>query len=749
MSASVQRKLQQAHLQLQNGNIDSAAALSAEVLQRAPRNPDALWLLGTAHLMSNRLDEAVPLLTRAVDGSPQNGAALEHLGLAHLMRGEYASAEAVLRRAASLTGAPASVPMRLGLALFHQDKYAESVEALQHSLALEPRNPAAHAGLGRAYGAQKLWDSAAREFEIVLAQAPDDADTLYNLGVVSVEQGHMERACSWFEKCLAEAPAHVEAHQRLAAAFLSLGRYRQAATELRQVVEMLPEHAGAWCALAEATFQGGNLDEALVIAGHARDLDPAQSSPYSLIAQIHHVRGELGHAVDALEAGLARTDADGLLGALVHLLHRQCNWSSWRPAWEAMALKLENGRNAGSPFNLLCEPTSGEQQLSYARQWAGTQFGRARARHTSAARRTSSAARRLKVGYFSSDFHSHPTAYLLAEVLELHDRSQFDVYAYSYGPDDHSPMRKRLESGVEHFVDVAWEPNDKICEQIARDELDILIDLKGYTMGDRLSVLAQRPCRLQGTWLGYPGTTGADFIDFLIADPVVVPVGAEALYSERIVRLPHCYQPNDRQRHGSHTRDRAEYGLPTDAVVFCCFTQAFKITPDVFSCWVRLLKRVPGSVLWLLHDNEWAAASLRAEASRRDVEDNRLIFASRIPLTDHLARYRAASMALDTFPYTSHTTGSDALWLGCPLVALCGDTFAARVSASLLTACEMSDLITHSLDEYEQLAFRLATEEEFMRSVKARIAVARDHAVLFDSTRFTRDLENLYRGLVQ
>src|SRR6185436_12285875 len=234
----------------------------------------------------------------------------------------------------------------------------------------------------------------------------------------------------------------------------------------------------------------------------------------------------------------------------------------------------------------------------------------------------------------------------------------------------------------------------------------VLVDLKGYTAGDRLRVMAQRPCAVQVAWLGYPGTTGAPFIDYLIADPLIVPTDAERHYSERVLRLPHSYQPNDRKRTATPPRPRTEYGLPDEAFVFCCFNQAVKITPDVFARWMKLLHAVPGSVLWLLDDNRWANANLLSAAQAANVDRARIVIAPRLSPVEHLARYRAADLALDTFPYTSHTTGSDALWLGCPLIALCGETFAARVSASLLVNCGMNELVTQTLDDYEKLAYR-------------------------------------------
>ena len=249
---------------------------------------------------------------------------------------------------------------------------------------------------------------------------------------------------------------------------------------------------------------------------------------------------------------------------------------------------------------------------------------------------------------------------------------------------------------------------------------------------------------MQVTWLGYPGGTGAEFIDYLIADDFLIPQGAEKAYAEHVLRMPHCYQPNDRKRPVAAPLTRSEYGLPETGCVFCSFNQTVKITPEIFGRWMSLLRRVPGSVLWLLEDNRWATANLIAAARKEDVSPERIVMAPRLPVAEHLARYRAADVALDTFPYGSHTTGSDALWSGCPLVALCGSTFAARVSGSLLTSCGLPELIADSLDVYEELAHRLATDAAFMRDVRARLARSRDTSPLFDSEKFTHDLEALY-----
>ena len=742
MSASTLRKLQQARERLNQGDLAGAAYVCDDVLRRAPRNPEALWLLGTIRLMTGEPALAAPLLDRAVAAMPGHGPALEHLGLARLLLGDAPAAEDALRRALRVANAPPSVPMRLGIALMRQGKNAEAIDVLRQTVGMAPANIDARLNLGLAYAGAGEFAAAAQAFEQVLDMQPTNNDALFNLGLASVQQGDFERGKWCYERVLARAPKYTDAHDRLASMYLATGRYAQALEHLEQIVAAEPGNAIALGGVANALFQLGRLDEAEQTALRARAADPARVTPYNVLGQIHTVRGEFDAAVASLDEGFQRTRSHGLLGSLMHLQHRMCDWPKWQASWGLIARELDGEADFGTPFGLLNENTTAAQQLAYSRTWAAARFGTPPSVIAPAI--SAGEEGRLRVGYFSSDFKEHAASYLVAEVLELHDRERFEIFAYSYGPDDASPMRARIRSAVEHFVDVAWDSDDVIAERMRQDALDVLVDLKGYTIGHRLPVMARRPCAVQVTWLGYPATTGASFIDYMIADPFIVPSGSEANYSERVLRMPHCYQANDRKRPVGEPRSRGEYGLPEDGFVFCCFNQAVKITPEVFERWMNLLRRVDGSVLWLAEDNRWASANLKDAARTRGVSADRVVFTPRMNYADHLARYRVADLSLDTFPYTSHTTASDGLWVGCPLVALCGETFTARVSASIVRSCQLEDLVTTSLDAYESLAFRLATDRAYLDDVRARLATARDCAPLFDSTAFTRDLEKLY-----
>ncbi|HKU45624.1 MAG TPA: hypothetical protein VJQ58_01995, partial [Burkholderiales bacterium] len=354
---------------------------------------------------------------------------------------------------------------------------------------------------------------------------------------------------------------------------------------------------------------------------------------------------------------------------------------------------------------------------------------------------------KLRVAYVSADYHEHATAVLTAGLFEQHDRAQLEVIGVSCGPDDGSAMRKRLVQAFDRFADVQ-KTSDAEAVRILRElNVDIAVDLKGHTRGARLKVFAQRPAPLQVSYLGYPGTLGAPFIDYVIADRVVIPEGEERFYSEAVVALPGSYQVNDAKRPiAERTPSRAAMGLPEDAFVFCCFNNNFKITAEVFDAWMRLLKNVPGSVLWLLEDNRESRRNLEQAAAARGVEPARLVFAARMSHWDHLARHRLADLFLDTLPYNAHTTASDALWAGLPLVTCAGTTFAGRVGASLLQAVGLPELVTRNLVEYEALALRLTNRTE-LNAVRGKLARNRLTEPLFDTARFTRNLESAYRRM--
>jgi len=738
--------LQQADQYLQAGNYPAAQKACEQALRKAPRHPDALLLAGVVQLALGQPERAVSMLERALAADARNGAALEHLGLARLMLGQYAQAEQALVQASKLAGTPASVHMRLGIAILEQGRAQEALPCLMRAAASNPTDPDILLNLGRIRAILGDMAQARTAFEAAARTAPHRPEPAYNLGLIALQAGDPTHARLRFEQALAIAPAFAGARFNLGAACLAMGRLHEAIEHLRAALDLDPQSAAVSATLAGALFQAGRLDESKAAAERSLALDPDNAAAIGTLANILVARGDLAPAIEMLERGHARTQDGALLGMLVYLLRQTCDWERWQRAWSQLEPQLDIEAELGSPFWLLCEPACNARLLRYTRRWADKRFGPPAARPVPPAGAGTS--RRFRIGYLSSDLHEHATAYLIAEVMERHDRRRFEVFAYSHGPDDGGPMRARMRAAFEHFTDIAHIPDDMAAARIREDELDLLIDLKGYTLGDRLTIMARRPCARQATWLGYPGTTAAGFMDYLIADPTVIPVSEEPHYTERVLRMPVCYQPNDRARRVAETLSRAAYGLPENAWVFCCFNQTYKITPQVFDVWMRLLAAVPGSVLWLLESNALAATNLARAAQSRAIDPARVVFAPRLPNAEHLARYRQADLALDTFPYTSHTTMSDALWCGCPAIGLCGATFAARVSSSLLRAADLPDLIAHDFEGYQSLAMRVATEEGFRQDLCARLAVARNASALFDPARFTRDLETLFEELI-
>jgi predicted O-linked N-acetylglucosamine transferase (SPINDLY family) len=448
-----------------------------------------------------------------------------------------------------------------------------------------------------------------------------------------------------------------------------------------------------------------------------------------------------------------------------------CEWEDfahWQP--RALSSMADASMAALSPFHLLSLPgISAAQQRACATLWmAGRLAASAPARASLALEFAAELAAlaalvipgaalpqapaKIRLGYLSNDFQQHATALLMVEMLEAHDRARFELFAYSYGADDGGAMRQRLGARFDGFTDISTLADLAAARLIHADGIQILIDLKGFTAGTRSVLLAYRPAPLQVSFLGYPGTlggaSGAGLCDYLVSDRFVTPLSAAADYSEALACLPHSYQPHGRHAAIGAAPSRLEAGLPEHGLVFCCFNQAYKFTPEVFDVWCKLLAQTPGSVLWLLR-NPVAEGNLRREAMQRGIAPHRLVFADDLPQAAHLGRLQLADLVLDTLPYNAHTTASDALWAGVPVLTCAGSTFASRVAGSLLHAVGLQQLVTHSLHDYAALAAALAADPRRLRALRAQLACSRLSAPLFDVAAYTLSLEALYGEMWQ
>ena len=519
----------------------------------------------------------------------------------------------------------------------------------------------------------------------------------------------------------------------------------------RKALELRPEDARLWMRLGQvalARFTDASLREAEACFRKAIDLQPDHAIAHHALGHALTLQGRPVEAVASLSAAQRiEPDSVAFQTDLLHAKQHLCDWQGL-PELSAAVCRaaLERTAEPPHPFCLVSIESTPAQQLacarSYARLVAEPLAPDARRLGFQYRRR---AARRLRVGYLSPEFHAHATAYLAAELFELHDRDRFEVIAYSYGPEDGSAIRARLKRAFERFHDLQSVSDAEAAAAIHADEVDILMDLKGHTFRARTGVMALRPAPVQVNFLGYPGTMGAEFIDYLIGDRIVTPASRAGDFAESLVLMPGSYQVNDRKRAVTPATSREVLGLPIRGFVFCCFNQAYKILPKVFSAWMRLLQGVPDSVLWLL--DSAAAPNLRREAQRRGVDPARLVFAQPWPLERHLGRIAAADLFLDTFPCNAHTTASDALWTGVPLVTCMGETFASRVAGSLLEAVGLPELAVTSLDAYEALALRLARSPGELRALRERLARARAQAPLFDTPSYVRSLEAAYEKM--
>jgi predicted O-linked N-acetylglucosamine transferase (SPINDLY family) len=534
----------------------------------------------------------------------------------------------------------------------------------------------------------------------------------------------------------------------LGSALQKLGRLEEAVERLSDALRLKADIPEALNCLGMIFYRQGKLDESIETYKRALHIKPEFPEALNNLGKALQDSGQLDAAIERYSESVRLLPGFAVGWSQLSVAKKYaCDWVDSSACERRVLEDLRAGNpSVISPFAVLILDSSPQDQLTVGRKWAKYVGTSCAAPLPPAAPKTE---QRIRIGYLSADFRRHATAFLATGMFESHDRSKFETIAYSIGADDGSEDRQRLEKAFCRFVDIRAVSYEAAARKIRDDGIDILVDLKGYTDGARSEILAFKPAPIQVNYLGYPGTTGATFIDYIIIDPFLVPPAMARYFSEKLVHIPVSYQPNMRRMISEHYSTRAEYGLPDSAFVFCCFNNVYKITPAIFDIWMRLLHAVPASVLWLLDCNSLARANLSRQASARGVNPGRLIFSPKQQLATHLARHRHADLFLDTLPVGGHTTTSDALWAGLPLVCCVGETFASRVSGSLLTALDLPELITRSLEEYEALALHLAQHPDELAGVRRRLWNARLASPLFKPEPITRHLESAFARMWQ
>jgi predicted O-linked N-acetylglucosamine transferase (SPINDLY family) len=600
-----------------------------------------------------------------------------------------------------------------------------------------------HARAGR-------WKEAEKSYARAVRCVPCDPLYRVNLGQARRKLGDLDGAIEQADAALREAPGDTLATQLRLAVRLERHRFSDAIDDARQVAARPDAGPQAWVDYGVALAGAGRHRDAAVALMQAVARRPDCFDAYVLLCNAFDRMGLHAEAVESLRTALALRPGwgQGLGGVVYHALHG-CDWSRLDEDLAALeaALALPGPHDFG-PFMFLSFGAPAAVQRSVFEQHARLHLGAVEPLPPIAAAAPASH-RRLRIGYLSSDFHLHATAVLLVEALERRDTARFEVRLYSHSVDDGSPLRTRIVAACDAFVDICGLSDREAAGRIRDDGIDVLVDLKGWTTGARTAIVAMRPAPIQVAWLGFPGTSGATFVDYAIVDPVVVPAACADEFTEKLAWLPDCYQPNDSRRVVGPPPGRAACGLPEDGVVLCCFNHTYKVRPQVFDVWCRLLRDVPDSVLWLLESNACARSNLEREAAARGVDPARLVFAPLAPHEAHLARLVHADLVLDTLPVNAHTTASDALWAGVPLLTCVGDAFVGRVAASLLHAVGLPELAVPDLAAYESLARTLALDPARRAALRVRLAQARLEAPLFDGTRFARELEALYERMAE
>jgi protein O-GlcNAc transferase len=730
----------------QQGRLAEAIAAHRQAIKLNPNYAEAYLVLGNALRQQGNFEEAMTAYRSAIKARRDYPEAHNNAGVLLQMLGRLEEAASAYRDAVALRPAYAEAVFNLGVVLHQMHELDAAETAYRRVIGLSPAIAVVHNNLGTVLKDRGQLDQALAAFEKAIELKPDYAEAFYNRATVLQQQARLEDALTAYGQAIGLRKDYADAINNAGIVLQELGRAGDAVELYRQLLQRMPVHADACNNMGTALLAEGRADEAQAAFEQALAHRPDFPEAVYNLGNARRELGDLAGAIAAYRNALQlRPDYADAFSQLAHHRALACEWSDYE-ADQARLVEMVRRGDRVPPFYLLSTQASASDQLICAQRWIGPiKPPKAVYKHEVSARRE-----RIRLGYLSGDFHQHATAQLMAELFELHGRDRFEIFAYSYGPDDRSPMRARLDRAFDRFVDIGALSHREAAQRIHADKVDILVDLKGYTYHARPAISAYRPAPVQVSYLGYPATMGADFIDYIIVDPVVVPASQQPFFSEQLVHLPGSYQVNDRRREVASARtSRQDWGLPEAGLVFCSFNNSYKISPAFFDIWMRLLRSEPASVLWLLEANELVKGNLRSEAKNRGVEANRLIFAPRVASAEHLGRHRHADLFLDTLPCNAHTTASDALWAGLPVLTCHGDTFAGRVAASLLTAVGMRELIAASMEEYERTALALARDLQRLTALRQKLADNRDASALFDPLKLTGNIEAAYARMWQ
>ena len=732
---------------LATNNPTKAVELYRRAIKINATDPDIVSNLGVALQALNQHEKALAAYDKALSINPKHAISHNNRGAVLQKLQRFEDAAAAYKLATENAPDYSEAHHNLANTLKYLGRVEQAILSYDQALACQPWFAEAHHNRGIALASLSRFELALASYDQAILIQPDFTEAYNNRGVALAELGDLNGALASYARAIALKPDNAQAFNNQGVSLERCRQYAEASFSYTQAIKLKPDFADAHNNLGVSLEALGRPEEALMRYEAALKLRPDYVDAHMNRGNILLRLKRFEPALDSYQcAHQIAPNRDFLIGQIFHTKMMMCDWQAFDQQLDAITQKIAAGERPCMPFPLLAMIDSPEIQRRCAQNFITDTL-----RFTSALGPIAKRKRRgkIRLGYYSADLQEHATAYLMAEFFELHDKAQFELYAFSFGPDREDPMRARLRQSFHQFIDVKSQ-SDQAVAQLSRDlGIDIAVDLKGFTVDCRTAIFAHRAAPIQVSYLGYPGSMAAEFIDYLIADTTLIPSQLQAHYSEKLVYLPNSYQVNDRQRKPSDLSfSRADAGLPATGFVYCCFNNNFKMTPACFEDWMKILKAVEDSVLWLFEDNHAAMKHLKRAASQQGVDPARLVFAQRLPLADHLARHRLADLFLDTRPYNAHTTASDALWAGLPVLTQIGESFASRVASSLLQAVGLPELITQSSSEYVALAIALAKAPERLWLIKQKLVNHRLQTPLFDTPRTTKSIEASYLQMI-
>jgi len=797
---TISQALQQGVDAHKTGQVQEAHRLYAAILKAQPKHPDANHNMGLLFVGDGKIEVALPFFRIALEANPNIAQfwyshivaliKLERLLDAKILLdqaknkgikgGDFDQLEQKINdtnKALAVKSGNADTHNNMGVTLQDQGNLEKAIEAYRKAIAIKPDYAGAYYNMANALKEQGNLEEAVVSYGKALSFKPDHADAHNNLGNVLKEQGNLEEAVVSYGKALSFKPDYVMAYYNMGHAFQDQGNLEKAIEAFRKAIVIKPDYAEAHNNMGRTLQDQGNLEGAIVSyckalslkpdyvmayynMGHALQeqgnlekaieayskviaIKPDYTDAHYNMANALREQGNLEKAIEAIGKALAiRPDYESLVAQKLHWQAHICDWNSIAKDLKRVP-ELGITKKHVPPFALLSLEDSLDRHLTRSKIYAKAKYSQ---KVLLPKDKPSKRPKRIRIGYFSTDFKEHPVAYLIAKVLEQHNRDQFEVFGYSIYGSSSCIMRQRLKKSFDSFTDVQSMSDRDIALQARQDKIDIAVDLNGHTRYARTGIFAYRAAPIQINYLGYPGSMGMEFIDYIVADQHLIPSGSQKHFSEKQIYLPNTYMPTDDSRELSQKpMNRNDMGLPDDAFVFCCFNNNYKISPNEFDIWMRLLTKVEKSVLWLRKSNQISKINMKNEAQKRKVDPSRIVFADKLPMDEHLARHKLADLFIDTFAFNAHTTATEALWAGLPVVTKIGLGFAARVAGSLLNAVGLPELVTETERDYEALILELATNPTKLAKIKEKLATNRLTQPLFNTELYIKHLENGYQ----